>query len=205
MSYSNTVGTGALAPQWTNLMYNHTPSDDIYTYQKTNGDITSGTSGMSISYLASQNGNNGNSAGGFIQGHAPGMFHISFTLGYQWGYSSIYVSDVRATANNAPSSSTYQTSGFNGLQFVNNSSNNHMQIRKHINTTTTLVWDVTGKVEATLYNLWRESDGTVKFRVQGSNPYDCGVMTGDWCFYTLAQSPCKVGLIKAANINQGPS
>ena len=192
MSYPNSLYWDALEPKWVNLKYGQEPDDFIYVTDY-------GTK------IISNSGNNGASANGRVKGVANGSFKIAFILGYAWGWSSLYAANINAISNiSSPVGGHYATDGYNGMGFINNSSNNKLEIRKAVGTTTTLTTDTTG-VSNTVINFWRNESNVVKYRVGSTNVVTVGTYTDPWVFYSICQSPSSCELKTAHNNNQGAS
>lgn len=192
MGYPNSLNWDALEPTWINLRYNQEPDDFVYVTDY-------GTK------IISNSGNNGASASGRVKGVADGSFKIAFVLGYSWGWSSFYAANINAISNIAsPVGGDFATSGYNGMRFINNSSNNKLEISKGEGTTTTLLTDTTG-VNNTVISFWRNESNVVKYRVGSNNVVTVGTYTDPWVFYHIAQSPCSVELKTCHNNNRGAS
>ena len=191
MAFSNSNDWGSLQPVWINL-HGATPDDYIYVTDY-------GTK------LTTQNGNNGKHMDGFLKGSTGigNPFHISFILGYQWGWSIFYMANVKAISSTTGtiSSSDWNTSGYNGMGFWNNNSNNDLLVDKSVSGTSTRILDTTG-VDNTVINLWRESDNGVFYKITGSSAVEVGTFTDDFCFYSVAQSPCSVEIKTAYNVTR---
>ena len=99
----------------------------------------------------------------------------------------------------SPNSGNYSTSGVNGLRFMNNNSNNVLQIDKNVNGTTTRILDTTG-VNDTMISLWRDSSNVVKYKVGSSSTTTVGTFTDTFVFGGQLQSPASVELIMAMNL-----
>ena len=191
MAFSNSNDWGSLQPCWINL-HGATPDDYIYVTDY-------GTK------LTSQNGNNGKKMSGFLKGSTgiDAQFHISFKLGYQWGWSILYMANVKAISSTTGvvTPGDWNTSGYNGMGFWNNSSNNKLYVDKSVSGTSTRLLDTTG-ISDTIINLWRESDNGVFYRITGSSAVEVGTYTDDFCFYGYTQSPCSVEILAAYNITR---
>ena len=192
MSYPNQLYWDALEPRWVNLKYSQEPDDYIFV-------TNYGTK------LTSQNGNNGKSANARLKGTAPGSFKISFKLGHTWGWSSFYAANIAGiTSIESPAGGDFNRSGYNGMAFINNSSNNKLEISKGVNGTSTLLVDQTG-VDNTIISFWRHTDNVVKFRVGSANPVTVGTYTDPWVFYSIVQSPASCEILTAHNNTRGAS
>lgn len=192
MGYPNSQFWDALEPRWCNLGINQAIDETVFTTDY-------GTK------ITSQNGNNGASASGRIKGVAPAAFVVSFKLGYQWGWSSFYAADIKALpADGGIGASATNVAGYNGMRFINNNSNNKLEISKAIGTTYTLLTDTTG-VNDTLITMWRDSSNVVKYKVGSSSVVTVGTMTGDWTFFHAAQSPCSCQIFQAHDDHRGSS
>tara|TARA_R110002167_G_scaffold363607_1_gene584226 strand:+ start:661 stop:1239 length:579 start_codon:yes stop_codon:yes gene_type:complete len=192
MSYPNSLFWDSLEPKWVNLGINQTLDEKVFTSDY-------GTK------ITSQNGNNGASASGRVKGVAPLAFVVSFKLGYQWGWSSFYACDIKAIPEiGSISGGHFVTSGYNGMRFINNSSNNKLEISKGVGTTATLLTDITG-VNDTLITMWRDTSGVVKYKVGSASVVTVGTLTGDWTFFHAGQSPCSCQMFQAHNDSRGAS
>ncbi len=194
MGYPNSLFWDALEPTWVNLQYAQEPDDFIYVTDY-------GTK------IICNSGNNGAAANGRIKGVADGSFKLAFKLGYVWGWSNLYVANINAIGNNiaTPSNQDYNVSGYNGMFFINNSSNNNLQIGKGVSGTSTLLTNTTGIADSVVINLWRTTDNVVKYRVGSNNVVTVGTMADTWIFYTANQSPCSTTIVTAHNNVRGPS
>lgn len=191
MAYSNSNEWGALQPCWINLQ-GASPDDYIYVTDY-------GTK------ITSQNGNNGKKMNGFLKGSTgiDAQFHISFKLGYQWGWSIFYMANVKAISSTTGvvTAGDWNTSGYNGMGFWNNNSNNKLYVDKSVSGTSTRILDTTG-INDTKIDLWRESDNGVFYRITGGNAVEVGTFTDDFCFYSIAQSPHSVEILTAYNVSR---
>lgn len=144
-------------------------------------------------------GNNGSSMNAYVKGVARQGFKIQFKLGYTWGFSTFYMAEQSTVTMSSPNAGNYANAGVNGLRFVNNNSNNVLQIDKNVNGTTTRILDTTG-VNDTMISLWRDSSNVVKYKVGSSSTTTVGTFTDTFVFGCTLQSPASVELIMAMNL-----
>jgi hypothetical protein len=154
--------------------------------------------------LMASYGNNGSQMNAYVKGVARGGFKIQFKLGYTWGYSTFYMAEQSTVTMASPNAGNYSTSGFNGLRFLNNNSNNVLQIDKNVNGTITRILNTTG-VDDTLITLWRDNTNVVKYKVGSSSTTTVGTFTDTFVFGGQLQSPASVELIMAMNLQVSAS
>jgi hypothetical protein len=152
------------------------------------------------SKLQASYGNNGASMNAYVKGVARQGFKIQFKLGYTWGYSTFYMANQSVINPNSHSAGNYGNAGVNGMRFLNNNSNNVLQIDKNVNGTTSRIVDTTG-VNDTLISLWRDNSNVVKFKVGSTSTVTVGTFTDTFVFATTLQSPASVELIMAMNLS----
>jgi hypothetical protein len=140
----------------------------------------------------------------YVKGVARGGFKIQFKLGYTWGYSRFFMANISVINQNSPNDGNYNSSGVNGLRFVNNNSNNVLFIHKNVNGTSTQIVDSTG-VDDTIISLWRDTSNVVKYKVGSASTTTVGTFTDTFVFGTTQQSPASCELIIAMNLNATPS
>ena len=189
MAHISSIDFNSLAPYWVSLTESGTPDDRLAL-------INHGTKLQSIA------GNNGNRTHGFVKGTARGQFTIQFKLGYSWGWSSLYAANVSAATQNSVGSA--DTAGYNGLGFINNSSNNSFRAYAYAGTTATTITQTTG-LNDVMITLWRDSSNVVYYKAGSSSTVTMGTFADHWCFYQNAQSPCFTELIAAHNKNETAS
>jgi len=185
MAFVNNLDWGYLAPYWGSTVTYGGMDDRL-------GIVNYGTK------IQSTDGNNGDKTGGWVKGSAPGMFKIQFKLGYAWGWSMMYAANINAASQDSISAAMAQDSSYNGLNFINNSSNNKFRVYTYAEGTTTTVTDTTG-LNDVMITLWRDSDNVVKYKAGSNSTVTLGTFTDHWVFYCDAQSPCSCELISAAN------
>ncbi len=191
MTWSNSLDWDQLQPTWThgaggandNIQY-------IYNY---------GTK------IYANNGNNGPAMSGFVKGIARGQFKIQFKLGYAWGWSMFFMADQSLVNPASPSTSPAVAANTNGVRFMNNSSNNKLDIDKNVNGTVTRIRTGTGVSDSTLITLRRDSSNVVHIKVGSETSLTVGTFTNTFAFGCTLQSPSSVELITAINIDDGPS
>jgi hypothetical protein len=149
--------------------------------------------------LMSSYGNNGSSMNAYVKGVARGLFKIQFKLGYTWGYSTFFMAEQSTVTMSSPNSGNYGNSGVNGLRFLNNNSNNTLDVDKNVNGTTSRILATTG-VNDTMISLWRDSSNVVKYKVGSSSTTTVGTFTDTFVFGAVLQSPASVELIMAMNL-----
>ena len=149
--------------------------------------------------LMASYGNNGSSMNAYVKGVAKGLFKIQFKLGYTWGYSTFFMAEQSTVTMSSPNAGNYGNAGVNGMRFLNNNSNNVLQIDKNVNGTTTRILDTTG-VNDTMISLWRDSSNVVKYKVGSSSTTTVGTFTDTFVFGGQLQSPASVELIMAMNL-----
>ena len=187
MAYVSSLDWNSLAPHWVSVYENFTADDTL--------SVTEG--GRKIQSIG---GNNGNSAKGFVKGTARGSFKIQFKLGYTWGWSEFEAANVTAvTSQSSSTSANYNVSGYNGVQFLNNSSNNSFRVYKSVSGTSSTVTSVTG-ISDVMITLWRDNSNVVKYKAGSETAVTIGTFSDHWAFYCGAQSPCSVELISACNM-----
>ena len=149
--------------------------------------------------LMASYGNNGASMNAYVKCVARGLFKIQFKLGYTWGYSTFFMAEQSTVTMSSPNAGNYGNAGVNGMRFLNNNSNNVLQIDKNVNGTTTRILDTTG-VNDTMISLWRDSSNVVKYKVGSSSTTTVGTFTDTFVFGAVLQSPSSVELIMAMNL-----
>ena len=149
--------------------------------------------------LMASYGNNGSSMNAYVKGVAKGLFKIQFKLGYTWGYSTFFMAEQSTVTMSSPNAGNYGNAGVNGMRFLNNNSNNVLQIDKNVNGTTTRILDTTG-VNDTMISLWRDSSNVVKYKVGSSSTTTVGTFTDTFVFGGQTQSPASIELIMAMNL-----
>lgn len=189
MAHSSSLDWDSLAPYWVSVHESFATDDTL--------SVTEG--GRKIQSIG---GNNGNAAKGFVKGTARGAFKIQFKLGYSWGWSSLAVANV-ATAVQAGGTNQYTNSSYNGINFINNNSNNIFRVTKYATGTETQSINTTG-INDVMVTLWRDGSNVVKVHY-GSTTTELFTVSDHWCFYTEAQSPSFTELISAYNMFTSPS
>jgi hypothetical protein len=184
MAHVNSIDWESLQPIWVQGSGTFNENQFIYNY---------GTK------LMASYGNNGSQMNAYVKGVARQGFKIQFKLGYTWGYSRFFMANQSYITPSSPNDGNYSASGVNGLRFLNNNSNNVLQIDKNVNGTITRILDTTG-VNDTLITLWRDASNVVKFKVGSSSEVTVGTFTDTFVFGATLQSPASVELIMAMNL-----
>ena len=191
MAHISSIDFNSLAPYWVSVKESGTQDDRLAV-------INYGTK------IQSTGGNNGAYAHGFVKGTARGQFKIQFKLGYSWGWSSLYAANVATVTQNNTSAAWAYTAGYNGIGFINNSSNNSFRAYKYVGTTSTELTSATG-LNDVLISVWRDSSNVVYYKAGSESTVTMGTFADHWCFYQVAQSPCSTELICAHNLSEAAS
>ncbi len=191
MAHISSIDFNSLAPYWVSVMESGTADDRLSV-------INHGTKIQSIG------GNNGAHSHGYVKGTARGQFKIQFKLGYAWGWSNFYAANVATVTQSAVNAANAYTAGYNGIGFINNSSNNSFRAYKYVGTTSTTLTQTSG-LNDVLITIWRDSSNVVYYKAGSASTVTMGTFADHWCFYQVAQSPCFTELICAHNIAETAS
>ena len=189
MSYVNSIDWDSLEPIWVQGSGTFDEKQYIYNYG---------------SKIQADYGNNGSSLNAYVKGVARQGFKIQFKLGYTWGWSYFYMANQSTITPSSPNVVNYGNSGVNGLLFMNNNSNNVLNVDKNVNGTTSRIVATTG-VNDTLITLWRDNSNVVKLKVGSSSVVTVGTFTDTFVFASNLQSPASVELIMAMNLTVSAS
>lgn len=167
---------GGFRPQWTEIR--------LAGLQTTNSILEWSGTGIYVN-----NGNNGNSARGRLQGSAKGVFRVKFELAFWWGWSQLilYPRDLwEATAGTDPVGG-WEPTGRKVVNIMNNSSNNARIIDWWDGSTTSRILSSSG-ANGTVWTIWRDSSNYIRV-FDGSNTINVGTSTEDYVILSGRQSP----------------
>ena len=190
MAYVNSIDWDSLQPTWVQGSGQFEHNQYIYNY---------GTK------LQANYGNNGSSMNAYVKGVARQGFKIQFKLGHTWGFSTFYMANQSVINPASPNSSRYADSGVNGMQFINNNSNNYFKVMKNVNGTITEIQSTAPGINDTLITLWRDNSNVVKYKVGSSSVVTVVTFTDTFVFGAILQSPASVELIMAMNLEASAS
>ena len=149
------------------------------------------------SYVNVNNGANGPAILGVGSGVLVGEFSIMFNLGYEWGWSEMYIQDAIRSHNNMQNGGSPASSGGDQFHYSNNSSNNqgYYVYKTSDGVTRATASGLTAYSFGNYYTLTRRRDGNLYVRTPGANIYNPGTFFGPMKFFTGAQSPHRAQIL----------
>ena len=193
MAYTNSQDWDALAPYWVNLVEGSATDEKRFIYDY-------GTR------LTSDNGNNGHNCAGKVKGSVRGEFKIQFNLGYTWGFSRFIIGPISQFNGTTLAGGNFNGgTGTNGLQFMNNNSNNKLIIYTVTNGNSVTTETSPGYAANTLYTVWRDASNVVKYKIGSSSVVTAGTFNDHFVFWSEAQSPCSCTLLAAQSLKVADS
>jgi hypothetical protein len=190
MPYVNSIDWDSLQPTWVQGSGGFSGNEYISNY---------GTK------LQANYGNNGASMNAYVKGVARQGFKLQFKLGHTWGFSTLYMANQANIDPASPNPGRYADSGVNGMQFINNSSNNYFKVTKNVNGTVTEIQNTAPGLNDVLISLYRDTNNSVKYKVGSGSEVTVGTFTDTFVFGASIQSPASVELIMAMNLRASAS
>jgi hypothetical protein len=138
---------GGLRPEWTEIRFNG--------YQVTDSVLETPNK------IFINNGNNGSSASGRLQGSAKGVFRVRFELGFLWGWSEFILYPRDLWDASASASMDMEPAGRTAIKVMNNSSNNLRLGNLWTGSGSTTQWLTQGGTTA-VWTAWRDSSNDIR-------------------------------------------